>query len=256
MSGARGGLERIEGKLSVVIPAFNEEQRLGGSLERIATFLTERGLDHEIIVVDDGSRDRTAEVAGAFATRGVRLLGLEHNTGKGAAVRRGVLASAGSLVLICDADLSTPIEDLEVLAAFLDRAEVVVGSRALPESNLLLPQPWPRRVMGRMFNGLVQALGVRGIRDTQCGFKLLEGTAARRLLGGLSSTGFAYDVELLWLARRERLRIAEAPVTWRDSGPSKVRPWIDPLLMAWEVARIRWSHRRDPPPPRASALPG
>jgi dolichyl-phosphate beta-glucosyltransferase len=166
-------------ELSVVIPSYNEEQRLEPGLRQALDYLARRGTSYELLVVDDGSRDRTPEIAAAFADRGVRVLRHERNRGKGAAVRTGVLASRGDRVLLSDADFSTPITELPKLERCLaDGTPLAIGSRGLAESQVRQRQPLYRETMGKIFNRLIRLLGVRGIRDTQCGFKLLRGTPA------------------------------------------------------------------------------
>jgi dolichyl-phosphate beta-glucosyltransferase len=229
--------------LSIVIPAYNEAARLAPTLERVLDYLAGRKLSSEVLVVDDGSADRTAEVAAGFAGRGVRLLSQGANRGKGAALRSGVLASRGERVLLLDADLSTPIEDLERLSPHLAEAQVVLGSRAAPGANVTVHQPIYRELMGRTFNLLIRLLGVRGFRDTQCGFKLLDGEVARRLFQDLKTERFAYDVELVWLAQRRGYRVVEVGVTWANSPRSSVDPIQDSARMLWDVAVMRFRHR-------------
>ncbi len=233
--------------LSVVIPAFNESLRLGPTLQRVVDYLSQKGLSYEVLVVDDGSTDATGEVALAFAPRGVRLLRQEVNRGKGAVVRIGALASQGKAVLLLDADLSTPIEDLERLLPRLPEAELVLGSRAVEGSDILQHQPFYREMMGRTFNFIIQILGVRGLRDTQCGFKLLDGEVARRLFAELRIQRFAYDVELVWLAQRRGYRVVEVGVRWTDSPASKVNPLTDSVRMFWDVLALRWRDFRSGP---------
>lgn len=234
--------------LSIVIPAYNEERRIGPTLTRVIEYLDRRRAEYEVIVVDDGSRDATCELVREFAAARprVRLLAQSANAGKGAAVRAGVLASRGRDVLFTDADLSTPIEELERLEAQLrGGADVAIGSRAAP-GDVERRQPLLRRIQGRGFHLVVRALGFRAvaaIRDTQCGFKLFRGSVARALFGELTLTGFAFDVELLELAH-DRFRIAEVPVAWTHADGSKVRPGIDALKMVRDLARIRWSWMR------------
>ncbi|HEX2253823.1 MAG TPA: dolichyl-phosphate beta-glucosyltransferase [Thermoanaerobaculia bacterium] len=225
--------------LSVVIPAYNEAQRLGSTLEHLLAYLEGRGASFEVLVVDDGSGDATAEVAAAFVPRGVRVLRLEPNRGKGAALKAGVLASRGARVLLTDADLSTPIEDLPRLESRLPEAAVVLGSRALATSRITRRQPLYRELMGKGFNLLVRLAGVGGVRDTQCGFKLLDGDAARALFPELTVERFAYDVELVWLARRRGHRVVEEGVRWADSPDSRVSPLTDSLRMLWDLVRLR-----------------
>jgi len=247
--GARGDvratIRAVPVQLSVVIPAYNEAKRLGPSLDRVTAYLRERGHDHEVLVVDDGSTDATASLVESHAAPVVHLVRQPENRGKGAALRRGVLASRGRRVLLCDADLSTPIEDLERLESHLeDGAVLAIGSRGLRDSEVSVRQPLYRELMGKTFNRIIRALGVRGLRDTQCGFKLLQGEAARRLFGELRTEGFAFDVELVWLARRHGYRIDEVGVRWVDSPDSRVHPLFDSSAMLRDVVLMRWRHRR------------
>ncbi|HUP25687.1 MAG TPA: glycosyltransferase [Thermoanaerobaculia bacterium] len=231
--------------LSVVIPAFREGRRLGPTLDRVAGYLEGQGQPYEILVVDDGSDDDTSDVARERAARGVRLLRLSSNRGKGAAVREGVGASSGRLVLLCDADLATPIEELDRLQRHIAIAPIVFGSRAQPDSNIVQRQPWYRESMGRTFNLLVRAAGgVTGLRDTQCGFKLFDGGIARELFGRATVDGFAFDAEIAFLAHRLGYRVAEVGVEWHHLEQSRVRLVIDSARMLRDVLRFRWRHRR------------
>lgn len=231
--------------LSIVIPAYNESRRLGPTLRRVVDYLRQKNVPYEVLVVDDGSSDDTSEVARQYEAEGVRVLRQEVNRGKGAVLKVGVLASRGKEVLLVDADLSTPIEDLEKLQPRLADAQVVLGSRAVADSDILQHQPFYRETMGRIFNLIVQIMGVRGLRDTQCGFKLLQGDVARRLFAELQIERFAYDVELVWLARRHGYRVVEVGVRWADSPASKVNPLTDSMRMFWDVMALRWRHRRN-----------
>ncbi|RPH57065.1 glycosyltransferase family 2 protein [bacterium] len=241
--------------LSVVIPAFNESLRLGPTLRRILDYLKPSGTPYEILVVDDGSTDGTSEVARQFESEGVRVLRQEVNRGKGAVLKAGVLESRGREVLLCDADLSTPIEDVERLRPHLAEAELVLGSRAVAGSQIEQHQPFYREMMGRTFNLIVRLMGVRGLRDTQCGFKLLDGDVARQLFAELQIQRFAYDVELVWLARRHGYRVAEVGVRWQDSPSSKVNPLTDSFRMFLDVLSLRLRDRRrgNPSPSRNAA---
>lgn len=228
-----------------MVPAYNEEERLPASLRAVVDYLGERRRAAEVLVVDDGSTDGTAELVRSFAGQGVELVQMPANRGKGAALRRGVAASTGEKVLLTDADLSTPIAEVERLEPHLAAAELVLGSRGLPDSRIVVRQPLYRELMGRTFNFLIRLLGAaRGFRDTQCGFKLLAGDPARRLFADLTIDRFAYDVELIWLARRRGLRVVEVGVTWANSPPSRVHPLFDASRMLFDVVRMRWRHRR------------
>ncbi|HMB53221.1 MAG TPA: dolichyl-phosphate beta-glucosyltransferase [Thermoanaerobaculia bacterium] len=229
--------------VSVVIPAYDEAARLGATLDRVTGWLAGRGGSWEVLVVDDGSRDATVEVAEAHAGRGVRVLRQPENRGKGAALRAGVLASRGDRVLLTDADLSTPIEELEKLEAHAGEAALVVGSRAVPESEIPVRQPLYRELMGKTFNLLVRIFAVGGISDTQCGFKLIDGDVARSLFADMTIDRFAYDVELVWLAKKRGHQVREVGVVWVNEPNSKVDPVRDSLRMLWDVVTLRWRHR-------------
>jgi len=228
--------------LSVVVPAYDEGARIEPSLRRILDYLRAGGRRFELLVVDDGSRDDTVGVAQAIGAPEIVVLSHRVNRGKGAALRTGALATQGTRVLLTDADLSTPIEDLERLEPHLEEAEVVLGSRAVSEADISERQPLYRELMGKVFNLVVRLAGVRGIRDTQCGFKLLDGEAARRLFAELTIDRFAYDVELVWLARRRGLRVKEVGVRWANSPDSRVHPIRDSLSMLCDVIRFRFRH--------------
>ena len=232
--------------ISVVIPAYNEEARLGPTVTRVRDHLLARGGDFEVIVVDDGSRDRTiavAEEAGAGDPR-VQVIAQPANRGKGAAVRAGMLAATGDRVLFSDADLATPIEELAKLEARMDAgADVVIASRALPDSDIRTRQHPAREMMGRTFNVVVRTLLLGGIKDTQCGFKLFRREVARDLFGRATVDGFAFDVEILWLAR-DSYRIDEMPVVWHHVEESKVSPGSDAARMFVDLVRLRLRHRR------------
>ena len=194
----------------------------------------------EIVVVDDGSTDRTAAVGeGAETVPGVRVrvIRLDRNRGKGASVRAGLAASRGERVLISDADLATPIEEVERLLA--SAVDVAVGSRGVRRELIVERQPLARDTMGRIFNLILRTLRLTRLRDTQCGFKLIEGSLARRLAAELRLDGFAFDVELLARAARAGATIAEVPVHWRHVEASRVRPLRHGGQMLRDVLRLR-----------------
>ena len=231
-------------ELSVVIPSYNEEGRLEPGLRQALAYLQRRGESYELLVVDDGSRDGTSRVASAFADQGVRVLRHEKNRGKGAAVRTGIVASRGRKVLLTDADFSTPIQEIEKLERFLTSATpLVIGSRGLADSQVEKRQPFYREMMGKTFNFLIRMIGVRGIRDTQCGFKLTQGDIGRALCSELTIEGFAYDVELIWLARKHGYGVAEVGVIWINSPDSRVDPIRSSLSMLRDIILMRFRHR-------------
>lgn len=210
-------------RLSVVIPAYNEELRLPRSLERLRGFLDARGESYEILVADDGSRDATREAARAAGGGALRVLAADRNHGKGHAVRRGMLAALGERILMTDADLSTPIEEVVKLEAALDAgADVAIGSRAVAGARIEVRQGALREAAGRAFNRLVRLLLLPGIQDTQCGFKLWRADAARQAFTPLRLEGFSFDVEALYVARRNGRRIVEVPIVWRNDAATRV----------------------------------
>ena len=233
-------------QLSVVIPVYNEERRLRDTLTRVGEYLAAQAYVSEILIVDDGSADRSVEVAEA-AGLGDRLRIIRHdvNRGKGAAVRTGMAAARGRYALFSDADLSTPIEEVETFwPHFENGCDVVIGSRALRESRIELHQPWVREMMGRTFNLLVRWLVVPGIHDTQCGFKMFTRQAVKALFPRCELNGWAFDVELLAMARREGLRVAEVPIRWINSPDTRVRAFRASFQMFTDLLRLRRRFRR------------
>ncbi len=227
--------------LTIVIPAYNEEERLPASLGAVSAYLAARPSAPrvEVLVVDDGSSDATAsraEDAGRRHGLDVRVLRLPQNRGKGFAVRTGCLEAAGRLILVSDADFSTPIYEWEKLASA--NAPVAIGSRALDESLVKEHQSIGRRAMGKLFNRIVRLLVVPGIRDTQCGFKLFTREAARAIFSRARVDRFAFDVEALALARGLGYPIAEVPVLWFNSPDSRVT-LLGGAQAYLEVFRIR-----------------
>jgi dolichyl-phosphate beta-glucosyltransferase len=228
-------------RLTIVIPAYNEEARLGPTLERVKVWLSEWGGSFEVLVVDDGSEDGTPAVAQAWADGhpGFAIHRLGENRGKGAAVREGFARSRGDFVLFSDADLSTPIDEYPRLQEVVDRgSDFVLGSRGLPGSDLIVRQAWHREWMGKTFNGLVRMLTGIPFRDTQCGFKLIRGPLARELAAEMKEEGFAFDVELILLASRKGVRVRELPVSWVNDERSRVDPIVDSARMLFALARI------------------
>ncbi len=229
--------------ISVVIAAFNEERRIACSLLKIADHFEQMRQEHEVIVVDDGSTDGTSRVVRAFdhIFPRLRLVRYEANRGKGYALRRGVLASEGDPVLVTDADLSTPIEELGKLMFPVSKGlcEIAIGSRALALSEILKSQPLWRQGMGKIFNWFVKAMVMEDFADTQCGFKLFSGKAARTVFPDAVIDRFASDVEILVLARNMGYRIMEIPIRWINSPDSRVNPVSDSMRMLRDLVRIR-----------------
>ena len=225
--------------LSVVIPCFNEEGRLGRTLERIREYLSRGQIDHEIIVVDDGSTDGTRDVAAAFPA--VRLTPVRGNRGKGFSVREGMLHARGDLALMTDADLSTPIEELDRFLRLIETADVVIGSRALPGAEV--KTVWYRKLFGRIGHLMIASVTVQGIQDTQCGFKLFRGETVRRIFPKQTLERFGFDFEVLFLAQRDGLRIHEEPVRWVNDPLTKVR-WHDYPRTLGELLRVAWNRVR------------
>jgi dolichyl-phosphate beta-glucosyltransferase len=230
-------------ELSIVIPCFNEEQRLPRTIELIEQYLAQVGTSYELILVDDGSIDGTRQIMDAAAerNRSVRLEALPQNRGKGRALAEGVAAARGAEVLVTDADLSTPIEEINKLRVELSKgAGVAIASRAVKGSRVEVSQPVYRVLMGKAFNLLVQAVLLPGIWDTQCGFKLFRADVAHDVFAGLTTDGFGYDPEVLYRAKKRGVRIAEVPVVWRNSAPTKVSPIKSSIDMFRHVVRVRF----------------
>lgn len=230
--------------LSVVIPCYNEELRLPRTIEQIEQYLDAKHADYELILVDDGSVDGTQRLMESAAARHdcVRIEVLPQNRGKGRALAVGVQEAKGDEILVTDADLSTPIAELDKLqAALRNGAGVAIGSRALRGSRVEISQPLYRVLMGKTFNLIVQAILLPGIWDTQCGFKLFRGDVAHRVFAGLITDGFGYDPEVLYRARKQGVRIAEVPVVWRNSAPTKVSPVRSSFDMLKHVIRLRFT---------------
>lgn len=228
--------------LSVVIPALNEERRLAPTVREAVALLRARGKPFEILVVDDGSRDGTSALVRKLAEAApeVGLIRLAENQGKGHAVRTGIVNSQGDLVLFADADGATPMTELTRLeAALAAGADLAIGSRALHSSETVVRVRRYRRIMGRTFHALVRWLTVRGIADTQCGFKLFRGPVAHDLFSRMRMNGFSFDVELLLMAQRQGYRIAEVPVNWTHQPGSRINLLRDSLRMARDLFIIR-----------------
>ena len=240
-SGPSSG-EPLRPELSIIVPAYNEARCIATTLARIRSYAVDRNRRCEVIVVDDGSADGTSDIVRRFAAEPLvlRLLVSPANRGKGHAVREGTLAATAELALMCDADLSTPIEELEKLLSWLERGyDVVIGSRDMPESLLDPPQPRLRRWLAWGFRAIRRRLLLPELRDTQCGFKLFRGGAARDVFSRQTVDGWLFDCEVLGLADRLGYRIKEVGVVWGNNPDSRVKPVREALLAVPTLLAIR-----------------
>ena len=228
--------------LSIVVPAYKEAQRIGPTLEALRDYIAASAARCELIVVDDGSRDGTVDVVRRFAAEGLvlRLLVNPANRGKGYSVRQGMLAAAGKVLLMCDADLSAPISEAGKLLAWLERGyDVVVGSRDMPDSVLDPPQPLLRRLLAWGFRALRRRLLLPDLLDTQCGFKCFRREVARAVFSRAKVDGWLFDCEALGIADRLGSRIKEVGVVWRNHPDSRVRVWREALTALPRLLSIR-----------------
>ena len=230
--------------ISLVIPAYNEEKRIAHSIKKVLSYMKKKKYDFELIVVNDGSKDKTEEKAKSIKDKHVRLISYSPNKGKGHAVKIGMLAAKGDLLLFLDADLSTPIEEIEKFIPLTKNYDVVIASRALKESQIKVHQPFYREIIGKVFNKMVQLLAVWGIKDTQCGFKMFTKKAANIIFKRQRIHGWAFDVELLFIAKKYRLKIKEMPVTWINEGDSRVSPIKSSIQMFIQIFKINLNNIR------------
>jgi dolichyl-phosphate beta-glucosyltransferase len=234
-------------QLSIVIPAYNERARLPRTVLETIRWCTTRNIDFELIVVDDGSRDETLALAQLFEESDVRIRALAcPHTGKGAAVRMGVLNAKGRFVLFMDADGATPLNEISKLLAAVEQGyDVAIGSRvAQHPGEAEVRASLHRRFIGRIFAFFVNLFAIEGIADTQCGFKMFRREAVAMVFSRQKTVGFAFDVEILFIARRLSLSIAEIPVNWVDQPGSKINLVTDSMKMLWDICRVRWLHRK------------
>jgi dolichyl-phosphate beta-glucosyltransferase len=247
---------------SIVIPAYNESARLGASLEKVLAYVHAQGWDAEVIVVNDGSRDNTADIVRTFAAKDpvVRLVENPGNHGKGYSVRNGMLNARGQIILFSDADLSSPIEEAPKLFQALDEgADIAIGSRWLRAETQTQRQPLHRQLFGRIYNLVLRlTLGLR-FADTQCGFKAFKQPAVQAIFPLQKIERWGFDPEILFLAKKLKFKIREVPVAWGHSGGTRINPLVDGSRMVMEMFRIRWfdltGKYNDNPEPAAKALP-
>ena len=233
----------MEPHYSIVIPAYNESARLGASLEKVLAYVHGQGWDAEVIVVNDGSRDNTADIVRAFAAKdpALRLVENPGNHGKGYSVRNGMLNARGRIVLFSDADLSSPIEEAPKLLQALDNgADIAIGSRWLRAETQTQRQPLHRQLFGRIFNLVLRlTLGLQ-FKDTQCGFKAFKQPAVQAIFPLQKIERWGFDPEILFLAKKLKFRTQEVSVAWGHSGGTRINPLVDGSRMVMEMLRIRW----------------
>jgi glycosyltransferase involved in cell wall biosynthesis len=234
-------------RLSIVIPAYNESARIEGTLERVLRCIAERNWDAEVLVVDDGSTDATPEIVQRWmpAYPGLHLVRNPGNRGKGYSVRNGLLQAAGDIVMFTDADLSSPIEEAELLiAAIADGADVAIGSRWLERQKQTRHQPLYRRFFGRCYNKLTRLVMGLPFKDTQCGFKAFRREAAQTIFRLQTIERWGFDPEILFIARKLKDKVVEVPVTWGHDERSRLSYLKDGMKMLQEMAQIRWNSWR------------
>jgi dolichyl-phosphate beta-glucosyltransferase len=228
---------------SIIIPAYNESRRIGSTLERVVEHLRQEKWSAELLVVDDGSRDTTPEIIGRFAAENpeIQLIRNPGNKGKGFSVRNGMLNARGKFLLFTDADLSSPIVEAHKLFAALEGgADVAIGSRWLDTSLQFTRQPLLRRIYSRAFNLFLRIVMGLNFHDTQCGFKAFTREAAAAIFPLQQIHRWAFDVELIFLARKQGLKVMEVPVRWGHDDRSKMHPIRDGIRMGLEVLKVRW----------------
>jgi glycosyltransferase involved in cell wall biosynthesis len=226
--------------LSIVIPAYNEENRLPRTLEQVFHFLEEQPFSSEIIVVENGSNDQTFEIAQQFAARRPNAHTLRsEQRGKGLAIQQGVKAAVGEYVFLCDADLSMPVEEIsKFIPPKLEDVDIAIASREA-SGSVRYNEPYYRHFTGRVFNTLIRLLVLPGLQDTQCGFKCIRAEVARDIFRYQTLTGWAFDVELLYIARHHGYHIAEIPIHWYFNADSKISVFRDSLRMFLDLLRIQ-----------------
>jgi len=231
--------------LSVIIPAYNEELRIKGTLDIVIEYFKNKNYETEIFIVDDGSKDKTVEIIQEYSKKNpmVSLLQNPGNQGKGAAVKRGMMNAQGKYLLFSDADLSAPISDTDRLIPYLEQGyDIAIGSRNIKDENVKVVAVPKRMVMGRVFHLIVQSLILPGYKDTQCGFKLFKNDVAKHLFSLQKIDRFSFDVEILYLAKRHGYKVKEVAVNWTHVDNSRVSLLRDPLNMFKDILQIKRLH--------------
>jgi dolichyl-phosphate beta-glucosyltransferase len=231
--------------LSIVIPAYNEETRLPGSLQAIVDYAAQKTYPVEVLIVNNNSRDRTGEIIEEYAGKYPFVRGMvEPTQGKGAAVRTGMLAARGAYRFICDADLSMHIEEIDrFLPPHLEGYDIAIASREAPGA-VRYDEPWYRHLMGRVFNTIVRLFAIPGLQDTQCGFKMFRAEVAENLFPLQTMNGWSFDVEILYAARRWGYTVVEVPINWYYQDNTRIHPIRDSIDMFTEVFKIRRNGQR------------
>lgn len=224
-------------KISVIVPTFNEEKCISNSLKRIDRYLKNRNFKYEIIIVDDGSKDKTLEKVKGFIN--IKILKNKKNMGKGYSVKKGVEAAKMDWILFSDADLSTPIEELDKFILLKDKYDILIGSRNLKESSIEVKQPFFRVSMGKLFAFLVRLFFLKDIKDSQCGFKFFRKDVAKKIFKRLTVNRFSFDVEILLIGMKLGYKIKEVPVRWLNREKSKVRLFSDPIKMVLDLINLK-----------------
>lgn len=237
-------------KLSVIIPAYNENSKIALAIKKVNSYLDSKAkdLESEIIVVDDGSKDETLKVVNGLKNKipRLRVLNNGYNRGKGYTVKKGILSGSGDIFLFLDADLSTPIEETDKFLNEIESYDVLIGSRRAKGANVVIKQPWQRVFLGNCFSLLMRNLfDIDEIDDTQCGFKMFTKEAASKIFTNLTIERFSFDVEVLYLAHYFDFRVKQLPVTWYNNSKSSVKLLRDGLRMIIDIARIKFNHSRE-----------
>ena len=233
--------------LSIIIPSYEEEAQLQLTLPKLRNYLIKQDYPWEVIIVDDGSSDGTSRIPHEIfrKTESVKVLTNPKNRGKGYSVKQGVIEASGKLILVSDADFSTPIEDFEKLHNYIKQGyDIAIGSRSLADSNIEIRQTWYREGMGRIFNVFVQMLVLRGFVDTQCGFKCFDREKLIPIFSQMTVDGFCFDVEFLFISKKRGLKTIEVDINWRDSPHSQVSLVTDPIRMLLDLVRIRQNDKK------------
>ncbi len=228
--------------VSIVIPTYNEEKNIRKTVYKILKFLKKENYDFEIIIIDDNSKDKTQyELKKIKKNKKIRILKNKKNMGKGYSVKKGILNAKKDYVLFSDADLSTPIKELKNFEKYLNY-DIVIASRALKESKISKKQPILRIFLGKIFNLLVQIIALKGIKDTQCGFKLLKKDVAKNIFSKMTINRWGFDVEMLFLAKKNKYLIKEVPVEWINDENTKLNPVKDSMNMLMDLLKIRYNN--------------